>query len=311
MSTVLITMSSFAVHDSSPLKKLQKTDYNLVFNPFKRKLTEKEVIDLIEKHRPVGIVAGVEPLTRKVLLKASNLKVISRCGIGLDSIDIDTARERSIIVTNTPDAPTRSVAELTLGMIFSILRNLPSSDTSIRMGKWVRPMGQLLRGKRVGLVGCGRIGSCLGKMLLSLDCHVIGYDPFSPPKYFSNQNSLQELLTQSDIVSLHLPYNQKTHHFINKAQLKIMKRGSFLINCSRGGLIDENALYASLREGHLAGAALDCFAEEPYDGKLKELNNVVLTSHIGSYAVEGRITMETEAVNNLLHELEYPRKGKT
>jgi len=303
MNTVLITTSSFAVYDKEPLKRLQDAGYQLVFNPYKRKLDEEEILALIDEHHPVGIVAGVEPLTRKVLAAGADLRVISRCGIGLDSVDVATAGEMSIVVTNTPDAPTRSVAELTLGLIFALLRKIPLSDAGIRNSGWVRPMGSLLSGKTVGLIGCGRIGYCLGEMLSSLDCLVTGYDSFITPKQPVRQLSLQELLQQADIVSLHVPYNQGTHHLIGEDQLNVMKKGSFLINASRGGLVDEDALYDALKRGQLAGAALDCFASEPYDGKLKELDNVVLTGHIGSYAVEGRIMMETQAVENLLYEL--------
>lgn len=309
MNTVLITTSSFAVYDTAPLKKLQERGYQLVFNPCKRKLNEEEVLALINEYRPVGIVAGVEPLTRKVLSNALVLRVISRCGVGLDSVDVAAAQEMSIVVTNTPDAPTRPVAELALGLILSLLRKIPLSDASIRNGEWVRPMGSLLSGKTVGLIGCGRIGSCLGEMLFSLGCSVIGYDPFVAPQDPINPVSLPDLLRQADIVSLHMPYNQETHHLIDGAHLKLMKKASFLINTSRGGLVDEGALYDVLNGGPLAGAALDCFASEPYDGKLKDLDNVVLTGHIGSYAVEGRIRMETEAVENLLRELDNTKKG--
>ena len=304
MNTVLITTSSFAAHDDTPLKRLNDSGYKWVLNPYGRKLTEDETIGLIDEHRPIGMVAGVEPLTRKVLSKGGSLRVISRCGIGLDSVDVAAAEDMSIAVINTPDAPTRSVAELALGLIFSLLRKINLSDAGIRNGEWKRPMGNLLSGKSIGLIGCGRIGFCLGEMLNSLGCVVLGYDPFVSLKPPFRRLSLPELLHQADIVSLHLPYSEATHNLLGKDQLDIMKKGAFLVNVSRGGLVDEAALYDSLKSGRLAGAALDCFAVEPYHGKLKELDNVVLTGHIGSYSMEGRIRMETDAVENLLSELE-------
>lgn len=305
MNVVLITTSSFAAYDDAPLKMLKDSGFKWVLNPYGRKLNEDEVVALIDEHHPVGIVAGVEPLTRKAMLKGVGLRIISRCGIGLDSVDLAAAGEMSVVVTNTPEAPTRSVAELALGLILSLLRKIILSDVSIRKGEWKRPMGTLLTGKTVGLVGCGRIGSCLGEMLDSMGCTVLGYDPFVTPNLPVCQcSSLSELLQRSDIVSLHLPYSKTTHNLLGEDQLDIMKRGAFLINVARGGLVDEIALYNSLKNGRLAGAALDCFALEPYNGKLKELDNVVLTGHIGSYAVESRIMMETQAVENLLRELE-------
>jgi len=208
-----------------------------------------------------------------------------------------------IVVINTPDAPTTSVAELTLGMILTLLREIHLSDAGIRNGKWYRPMGNLLSGKTMGLIGCGRIGSCLARMLLPFGCVILGCDPACSGHQCLEIIDLGNLLRQSDIVSLHLPYSRDTHYFMNKKRLAAMKKGSFLINASRGGLVDETALFDILKSKHLAGAAIDSFEQEPYAGPLKELNNVLLTAHIGSYAKEGRVMMEKQAVENLLREL--------
>jgi D-3-phosphoglycerate dehydrogenase len=300
---ILITTSSFAKRDRSLLQAFAKQELQIVLNPYARKLTESEVSELIEQHQPVGIIAGVEPLTHKVLERAKKLKVISRAGVGMDSVDLKAAKNLGIVVTNTPDAPTIPVAELTLGMTLSLLRRIHISDASIRRGEWVRPMGNLLHGKIVGLIGCGRIGSYLAGLLSSFGCIVLGYDPFVNKSDNFSLVSLGQILSDADIVSLHIPYNQENHHFINAERIQSMKKGALLINAARGGLVDEDALHKALSSGHLGGAALDCFEQEPYTGKLKDLDNVLLTAHIGSYAQEGRVMMEKQAVENLLREL--------
>ncbi|MCF8069385.1 MAG: phosphoglycerate dehydrogenase [Desulfobacterales bacterium] len=301
---ILITTSSFAKNDLNLLKSITEQGLQFVLNPFSRKLTETEVFELIEQHQPVGMIAGVEPLTRKVLEKAQVLKVISRAGIGIDSVDLYAVKDLGITITNTPDAPTIPVAELTLGMILTLLRSIHISDTSIRhYNSWVRPMGNLLHGRTVGLIGCGRIGSYLSKLLSSFGCEILGFDPLIDKNDNFSIVSLEKILSNADILSLHIPYNQKNHHFINTERIKNMKKGSLLINTARGGLIDEDALYDALSSGYLGGAAIDCFEQEPYTGKLKKLDNVLLTAHIGSYAQEGRILMEKQAVENLLREL--------
>ena len=304
MKTVLITTSSFAKNDKTPVETLEKNGFKVFLNPHGRKLTEEEVASLIQEHKPDALLAGVEPLTAIVIEAASpQLKVISRCGIGMDSVDLKAAEEHGIIVTNTPDAPTIPVAELTLGLILGLLRQTHVSDAGIRQGQWTRPMGTLLHDKTVGIIGCGRIGMRVATMLKAFECEVLGCDTALDHTDNCRLVSMDELLSSSDIVSLHLSYSDQTHHIINQNRLGQMKKGAFLINAARGGLVDEEALYRALDSGHLAGAALDCFESEPYEGPLKELNTVLLTAHIGSYAVEGRIIQEIQAVENLLASL--------
>lgn len=303
MPTILITTSLFGKNEPDLLQTLRNQDLEYQLNPYARKLTESEVLALIEQHQPIGMIAGVEPLTRRVLEKAKTLKVISRAGIGMDSVDLQAAKDFGIVVTNTPDAPTIPVAELTLGMILSLLRRIHISDASIRRSEWVRPMGNLLHGKIVGIIGCGRIGSYLARLLSSFGCIILGYDPFIDKSDKFSMVGLEKILSDADIISLHIPYNRGNHHFINAERIQNMKKGALLINAARGGLVDEAALYNALSSGYLGGAALDCFEREPYTGKLKDLENVLLTAHIGSYAQEGRVMMERQAVENLFREL--------
>jgi len=305
MENILITTSSFGKDDLSPLNDLNKMKgINIVTNPYERKLTEDEVSRLIEELKPIGMIAGVEPLTRNVLIKAKGLKVISRCGIGLDSVDLDAANELGIIVTNTPDAPTIPVAELTLGMILCLLRQLHTADASIRRGQWERPMGLLLYGKTVGIIGCGRIGSYLAKLLHAFNCTLLGYDPNIKQHELYEMVTLNDLLQRSDIISIHIPYSHENHHLIGVQELSITKENAILVNAARGGLVDENALYEYLQSGHLLGAALDCHEVEPCcSSKFVNMPNVLLTPHIGSYAREARVIMEMQAADNLIKEL--------
>lgn len=304
MKTILITTSSFAKHDKAPAEKLEKNGFEIILNPHGRKLSEAEALQLLEQYKPDALLAGIEPLTAAIIEKAaSHLKIISRCGIGLDSVDLKAAEKNNIIVTNTPDAPTIPVSELTIGMILGLLRQIHISDAGIRQGEWTRPMGNLLYNKTVGIIGCGRIGSRVARMLKAFECEVLGFDVMVKESDVFRMVDLDELLSFSDIVSLHLSYSEQTHHMINQERLNRMKVGAFLVNAARGGLIDEEALSQALNSGHLAGAALDCFESEPYQGPLKELDNVLLTGHIGSYAVEARAMQEMQAVDNVLNSL--------
>ena len=301
---ILFTTSSFGKADPSVLEPLSARGLEAVLNPYGRRLSEEEVSGLLGKVNPVGIVAGLEPLTAQVLAGASGLRVISRCGIGLDNVDLEAAKELEIRVYNTPDAPTTAVAELTIGLILTLLRSISASDRSIRRGDWSRPMGRLLSEMTVGIVGCGRIGATVAGLLKGFGCEVLGCDPALDDHPGMEITDIEPLLARSDIVTLHLPYHLDLHHLISGDQIEMMKRGAFLINASRGGLVDETALYESLQSGRLSGAALDCFENEPYNGPLTKCENVVLTAHVGSYAREARINMEREAISNLMRGLD-------
>ena len=300
---ILITTSSFGKDDASILDDLRGAGYEVVLNPYKRKLTEAEVSQLLSEVRPVGIIAGVEPLTGAVIGKAEGLKVISRCGIGLDNVDLSAAKRLGIPVLSTPDAPTLAVAELTVALMLNVLRGIPAMDGAVRAGRWDRPMGRLLSGKTVGLIGCGRIGSSVARLISGFRCETLGYDPKIRSHPSIRLTDLDSLLRNSDIISVHVPYSKETHHLINADNIRDLKKGAVLINTSRGGIVDEAALCAALREGTIGGAGIDCFLQEPYCGELAGCEQAVLTCHVGSYAKESRIQMEREAAENLLRAL--------
>jgi D-3-phosphoglycerate dehydrogenase len=302
---ILISTSSFAHHSKEPLELLESWGATYRLNAQGRKLAAEEIASLLGDID--GLIAGTEPLTRDVLRRAPRLKVISRCGTGLDNVDLEAAAEFGIKVRNTPEAHVDAVAELTLAAILSSLRHMAEADRSVRGGNWRKPMGRLLRGQTVGLVGLGRVGKRLIELLGPFDVSIIAADPHQDLDFAKTHGvryaDLDELLALADIVSLHLPYGVEVRHLFDQERLRRMKPGSVLVNCARGGIVDEEALCSVLREGHLAAAHIDTFEHEPYDGPLREIPNVTLSSHIGSYAIEGRIRMEREAVENLIDSL--------
>jgi D-3-phosphoglycerate dehydrogenase len=293
---VLISTSTFGEYNREPLEMLDRSGLSVVINPFKRKLKEAEVKDLI---KDVGLlIAGTETLSRGVLESAKMLKVISRCGGGVDSVDLVTAKELGIKVFNTPDAPVVAVAELTIGLILNLLRNVSLMSADMRNGKWEKLMGNLLCEKKVGIKGFGRIGKKVAELLRPFGCEIAYSDPFVEDGLFGLRRlSLEELLAWADIVTVHVSVSET---LMGKREFPLMKKGAWLINASRGGVVDESILYECLESGHLSGAAIDVFNEEPYVGPLKDLENVILTPHIGSYAMEARVVMEKQAVENLL-----------
>jgi D-3-phosphoglycerate dehydrogenase len=290
---ILISTSSFNLDNFSELSVIRSSGIEVKLNPFKTRLTEDQVIELLGADS-VGLIAGLESLNSRVLRSATALKVIARVGTGLDSVDLGEAAKLGIKVLNTPDAPTSAVAELTLGHILGLLRNIAKADRQIRDNKWQGQMGSLLETKTVGVVGFGRIGQRVAKLVASFGAKVIVSDPYTDTTEYENC-ALDELCQRVDVLTLHLPYVEKTHNLIGSRQFQLMKKGSFVINVSRGGLIDEIALLQALESDHIAGAALDCFEQEPYFGPLSKLECVQMTAHMGTYARETRDQMEREA----------------
>lgn len=303
---VLTSPSSMGQCGSEPFDLLRENGYEVINNPYGRKLTEDEVIELAKDC--VGIVAGVEPLTPRVMDALPNLKCISRVGVGMDNVDLEYAKQKGITVVNTPDGPTRGVAELTLAMTLSLLRRIPQADAALHQRKWKKQIGNLFLDKKVGIIGLGRIGKSVAELFRGLKNPVIGYDPFANEAWAKENGvelaSFEEVLKQADILTLHVPGNKDKSPVIGEAELAMMKVGSFLINIARGGVVDETALYDALKNGKLAGAAIDVYTKEPYDGPLCDLDNIIMTPHLGSYAKEGKLQMEIDAVKNFIKAVE-------
>lgn len=302
---ILTSPSSMGQVGPEPFNLLKEYGYEILNNPYGRKLTEEEVIELASDC--VGIVAGVEPLTSRVMDACTHLKCISRVGVGVDNVDLEYAKKKGIKVVNTPDGPTRAVAEFTLAVTLSLLRKIPQADADLKNRIWKKQTGYLLLGKTIGLLGLGRIGRTTAELFRGLGNPVIGFDLY-PEKDWAKKNkvelkSKEEVISKCDILSIHVPANEDGRPVLGKGEFDNMKDGSFLINLSRGGVVDEDALYKALLDGKLTGAAIDVFSEEPYDGKFCDLENVVLTPHLGSYAKEGKLQMEIDAVKNLVYVL--------
>ncbi|MBW1804024.1 MAG: hydroxyacid dehydrogenase, partial [Deltaproteobacteria bacterium] len=261
-----------------------------------RKLTRDELFTLLTE-RVKGIIAGLEPLDRQVLEK-TDLKVISRVGSGLSNVDIDAARALGVKVYYTPDGPTDAVAEMTLGAMLNLMRMISFMDRELHEGHWNKRVGAQLSGKTVAVVGYGRIGKRLAELLTPFKVEIFLVDPALEKDYVPYPLvELDEVLPRADIITIHC---STTDCLIGRSELGRMKEGVFLLNASRGGVVDEDALIESLETGRVSGAWLDVFENEPYDGPLKDFPRVVLTPHVGSYTLECRRKMEKEAVENLI-----------
>lgn len=253
-----------------------------------------------------GALAGMEPFTAEVLAQFPQLRAIARMGVGYDAIDVPAATERKIAVTITPGTNEISVAEHAIALLCGVMRGFPSRDAEVRSGVWVRKSLPRMAGKTVGLVGLGRIGKAVVPRARGLGLKVIAHDPYPDAKFAEQHEvrlvTLEELLAESDIVSLHLPATTITADLINATTLKMMKPGSILINTARGNLVDEDALADALRQGHLAGAGLDAFKVEPLplDSPLLSLKNVLLAPHMGGLDLESEVAMSLLAAQCLV-----------
>ncbi len=303
MSKVLITTVPFANVNRTPLDLLENAGIEYLINPLNKKLTPEELINFVGDFDV--IIAGTEIINETVLCHAKKLKFISRVGIGLDALDLQAIKSRNIGLSYTADAPAPAVAELTMGLILSLIRNVHLSNKFMHEGNWHRYFGSRIEESVVGLVGVGRIGKRVLK-------HLSGFNPKKVLFHDLNKNidrdyglniewvSLDELLEKSDVVSLHLPLTNLTRNLINSANIKKMKKSAVIINTSRGGIVNENDLLNALKEGDLSGAAIDVFEEEPYSGPFNELDNVILTAHMGSMSVDCRTKMEIEATEEAI-----------
>ena len=266
------------------------------------KVTYEPEITLEQLDEKIGVyeiivVRSRTKLSRELITKADKCEIIARVGVGLDNIDQEAAKEKNIRVINAVEGAITAVAELVIGLMLSMAREIPRADREIRNGNWIKKelMGSELKGKYLGIVGLGNIGKRLGRLARALNMNIIGYDVIPIDEEFSKEVGLMKadldtLLSSSDFVSLHVPLLDSTHHMINAEKLAIMKKSARIINTSRGGIIDEDALYNALKEGNLAGAALDVFETEPPIGsKLTSLSNFILTPHVGAQTKEAQL----------------------
>jgi len=294
---VLITTVPFGEADRTPLDLLDRAGIDYTINPIGRRLRMEELAEMISDVDV--LIAGTEPITAEVMERANRLRLISRVGIGLDSVDLQAARARDILVSYTPDAPAPAVAEMTMGMILSLLRSLAQADRGMRGGVWHRFLGRRLSDLTVGVIGVGRVGKRLIRHLQGFAPHILAND-LLPDYEFGIAHQVQwvekdTIYKEADIISLHLPLTPLTRNLVARRELDMMKPDAVLINTSRGGMVNEHDLAQVLKQGRLAGAALDVFGQEPYSGELVTIENCLLTCHMGSMSRDCRIRMELEA----------------
>lgn len=298
MSKALITTSPFGDRNQLPLELLEKNGIEYLLNTNDKKLTEDQLVELISDFDV--LIAGTEPITENVMARATKLKLISRVGIGLDSVDLIAAKKRGIRVSYTPDAPAPAVAELTMGMILTLLRSVHTSNLQMHQGKWQRIFGKRLTEVTLGVIGMGRIGTHLLRCMSGFDIFQVLANDIRPNDDLSREFKLEwvtkeQIYKDADIVSLHIPLTSLTRNMIRREQLLSMKPDAMIVNTSRGGIINESDLYDVMVAGHLSGAAIDVFEHEPYAGKLVEIERCLLTAHMGSMSIDCRSRMEIEA----------------
>ena len=271
---------------------LEKNGLKVTYEP---EITTEQIAEKIGNFNVV-VVRGRTKLVKELIEKADNCQIIARVGVGLDNIDEDAAKVKNIRVINAVEGAITAVAELVVGLMLSMAREIPRADREIRNGNWIKKemMGSELKGKYLGIIGLGNIGKRLGRLARALNMNIIGYDIVPINEEFSKEVGLMKadldtLLASSDYVSLHVPLLDSTKHMINAEKLRLMKKTAHIVNTSRGGVIDEEALYNALKDGNLESAALDVFEIEPATGnKLANLPNFIATPHIGAQTKEAQ-----------------------
>lgn len=273
-------------------KILQDNGLKVSYEP---KITPEQIKEKISNFNIV-IVRSRTTITREMIEKADKCKIIARVGVGLDNVDQVAAKEKNIRVINAAEGAMNAVAELVLGFMLTLSRQTARGDRAIRNGQWLKNelKGTELRGKYLGIIGLGNIGKRLGRLARGLNMNIIGYDVVPIDEEFAKEVGLMKadldtLLQSSDYISIHVPLLDSTYHLINAQKMATMKKTAKIINTSRGGVVDEDALYELIKNGNLGGAALDVFEKEPAIGnKLAELDNVILTPHIGAQTKEAQ-----------------------
>lgn len=298
MVKALITTVPFGEKNRLPIEQLEAAGIEYLINPLGRKLKEDELAAMVTDFDV--LIAGTEAITDKVMGSASRLKLISRVGIGLDGVDLLAAERRGILVSYTPDAPAPAVAELTIGLMLTLLRSVHVANAQMHRGEWHRHFGRRIPEVTIGIIGAGRIGGRVLRRLAGFGSPRILVNDVHPDQKVAQELKLEwvdkeEIYRLADVVSLHVPLTVQTKNMIRREHLLQMKPDALIINTSRGGIINERDLAEVLCAGHLSGAAVDVFEHEPYTGALAQVERCLLTSHMGSMSVDCRTRMEIEA----------------
>ncbi|MFN3144924.1 MAG: phosphoglycerate dehydrogenase [Paracoccaceae bacterium] len=303
MTKIFISTVPFGERNKLPLELLEGAGHEFVINPIGRRLREEEIAEQVADAE--AIIAGTEPITAEVIAACPNLKLISRVGIGLDSVDLNAARARGIEVAYTPDAPAPAVAELTIGLLLSLIRHTHVANLKMHKGEWHRFFGRRVPDLTIGVIGAGRIGGRVLRRIAAFGTPRVLVNDLSPNPHVADALKIEwadkeTIYREADVVTLHLPMTPSTKNMIRHEQLRMMKPDAMIINTSRGGIVNEADLARVLEEGHLSGAAVDVFEQEPYEGPLCGIERCLLTSHMGSMSVDCRTRMEIEATEEVI-----------
>lgn len=304
---ILITPRSFGKTSNLPLQMLEKYGYEIIRNDSGKQYTEEKLLEMVEDID--GIIVGLDPISEKVINRRKKLKVISKYGVGLDNIDLKAAKKNGIKVTFTPGANNESVADFAFSLMLSLSRSVNKLDEIIRNNDWRKLIGTEIYGKTIGIIGTGAIGKGVAKRATGFNMEILGYDIY-PDKDFADRIGMKyvdkkTILERADFISLHVPLTDEMYHFIDKEELGMMKSTAFLINTSRGGIINEDALYYALKDKKISGAALDVFeTEPPVNNKFTELDNIILSPHCGASTVDATNRMGVMAAEGLISVLE-------
>ena len=300
---VLVSTAPFGATSAAPINLMKDADVDFTINPFGRKMTEVELAEIIDEFD--CLIAGTEAITSRVLANARKLKLIARVGIGLDSVDLVQAREQNIRVSYTPDAPSPAVAELTIGLMISTLRSVQISNQEMHNQRWQRFFGRRLSESVIGIIGVGRIGSRVIE-------HLAG---FGSPEILANDRDpsvaarvpdhvkiveKEQIYRDADVISIHVPLTGETQGMIGASEFQMFRKDAILINTARGGIVDESALEDALVKKQIFAAAVDTFGHEPYQGPLCNIEQCLLTSHMGSMSGDCRERMELEATQEVI-----------
>jgi D-3-phosphoglycerate dehydrogenase len=303
-----IELMKVLVADPIPNEAIQKMQEEGLVVDVKTGLGEDELIATIPEYDAM-IVRSQTKVTKSVINAAKNLKIIGRAGIGIDNIDVNAATHRGIVVVNVPGGNIVSTAEHTLALIFALVRKIPQAVRSVKEGEWERRrfVGMELRGKTLGVIGLGKIGFEVARRARALEMNVLAHDPYISEERAREIGvslvSLEELIKSSDIITIHVPKTKETERLISKKEFELMKNGAYLINCARGGIVDEAALYDALLSGKIGGAALDVYEEEPPEpnNPLLKLDNVVTTPHLGASTKEAQLSVGLTIAGEILN----------
>lgn len=304
---ILITPRSFTSASKKPLEMLEEKGYEIIKNETGKPLNEREMLLLIKDVD--GIIIGIDKLNVEIIRQTCNLKVISKYGVGVDNIDIKAATEQGIIVTNTPMANIDAVADITFALMLALARRIPEANRETKAGNWKKFIGTSVWRKKLGVIGLGKIGRQVVKRAQGFEMEILCYDIIQDEEFARQFGvryvDLEVLLKESDYITIHAPLSDATRNMIGYKELEMVNENSFIINTSRGGIIDESALYDALKNNKIKGAGLDVYEKEPPENSpLMELEKVIMLSHNGAYTEEAIANMGIESAQNLIDVLE-------